>query len=102
MAAGGLMVRMTALAPVRPSIANWKEATREVTLARFTKELNLTPEQAREVETILDDYVLYYQNLQGQIADIRMQGHDRILRILEPQQRVKFEAMMTELSSKAK
>lgn len=102
MAAGALMVRVTGVAAGRPSISTWKETTREMTLARFKKELNLTPEQAREMETILDDYVLYYQNLQGQIADIRMQGHERILRILDAQQREKFESMMTELSSKAK
>lgn len=102
MAAGALMVKVTGVAAARPSISTWKETTREMTLARFKKELDLTPEQAREMETILDDYVLYYQNLQGQIADIRMQGHERILRILDPQQREKFESMMTELSSKAK
>ena len=66
------------------------------------EELNLSTDQAREMETILDDYVLYYQNLQGQIADIRLQGHERILRILDTRQREKFESMMTELSSKAK
>lgn len=102
MATGALMVRVAGVAAARPSISTWKETTREMTLARFKKELNLTPDQAREMETILDDYVLYYQNLQGQIADIRMQGHERILRILDPQQREKFESMMTELSSKAK
>ncbi len=96
------MVRVTGVAAARPSISTWKESTREMTLSRFKKELNLTPDQAREMETILDDYVLYYQNLQGQIADIRLQGHERILRILDPQQREKFESMMTELSSKAK
>jgi hypothetical protein len=102
MAAGALMVRLTSVAAARPSISTWKQSTREMTLARFQKELNLTQEQAREMETILDDYVLYYQNLQGQIADIRLQGHERILRILDPQQKEKFESMMTELSSKAK
>jgi hypothetical protein len=102
MAAGALMVRATSVAAARPSISNWKESTREITLARFKKELNLTPDQAREVETILDDYVLYYQNLQGQIADIRQQGHDRIVRILDPQQKVKFEAIMAEITAKNK
>ncbi len=102
MAAGAFMVRATGVAAARPSISAWKETTRELTLARFKKELNLSTDQAREMETILDDYVLYYQNLQGQIADIRLQGHERILRILDTRQREKFESMMTELSSKAK
>lgn len=102
MAAGALMVKATGVAAARPSIQAWKETTRQMTLDRFKKELDLSPEQAREMETILDDYVLYYQNLQGQIADIREQGHDRILRILDARQREKFETMMTELSGKSK
>jgi Spy/CpxP family protein refolding chaperone len=58
----------------------------------------LTSEQAREVQGALDDYVLYYQNLQGQMEDIRSQGHKRIMKILTPEQQKKFERMSSDLS----
>ncbi|MGJ5819227.1 hypothetical protein [Paludibaculum fermentans] len=97
-AAGALTVRLTAnRAPASPY---WKEGGRELTLEMMRKELNLTPEQAVQIETVLDEFVLYYQNLQGQMDDFRSDGKQRITHVLTPEQRVKFEKMMTNLSAR--
>ncbi|WP_321477658.1 hypothetical protein [uncultured Paludibaculum sp.] len=97
-AAGALTVRLTTnhAAPG----PYWKEGGRELTLEMMRKELQLTPDQAAQIETVLDEFVLYYQNLQGQMDDFRSDGKQRITRVLTPEQRVKFEKMMTNLSAR--
>ena len=67
---------------------------------RFRKELTLTDDQTREVAEVLDDFVKYYQTLQAQMDDVRANGKDRIVNILNPEQRDKFSRMMTELQSR--
>lgn len=60
------------------------------------KELNLSPEQCRQLKTILDDYARYHQDLQAQLDDWKATGKNQILRILNPGQRERFERL-TEL-----
>ncbi|MBI5283221.1 MAG: hypothetical protein HY858_16170 [Candidatus Solibacter usitatus] len=97
-AAGALTVR---LAPVRSAAAGgWEQGGREMTIAMMKKELDLTPAQAAEIETVLDEFVLYYANLQGQMDDFRSEGKTRIVRVLTPEQRARFEKMMTGLSAR--
>ncbi len=78
----------------------WKEGGKEISVERFRKELTLTDEQTREVAEVLDDFVKYYQTLQAQMDDVRANGKDRIVSILNPEQRDKFSRMMTELQSR--
>jgi hypothetical protein len=75
----------------------WKEGGREVSLQRFRQELNLTPQQTEQLETILDDFFTYYHTLQAQLDDVRASGRQKILRILDDSQKKKFEKLMTEL-----
>ena len=49
----------------------WNEGGREISLQRFKKELDLTTQQAGEIESVLDDFVMYYQTLQAQMDDVR-------------------------------
>lgn len=79
---------------------SWSAGGREWTLQMMRSELNLTPDQSAQIETILDEFVLYYQNLQGQMDDFRSEGKNRIVRILTPEQRARFEKMMTRTSAK--
>lgn len=97
-AAGALGMRM--FAPRVPAAAAWTAGGREWTLEMMKKELNLTPEQAAEIETVLDEFVLYYQNLQGQMDDFRAEGRKRILRVLTPEQRARFEKMVGKLNAR--
>jgi len=78
----------------------WKEGGKEITLQRFKKELDLTPQQAGEVETVLDDFVMYYQTLQAQMDDVRATGKSRILKLLREDQKQKFVQMLNDLQAK--
>lgn len=98
-AAGALGMRLAGTYMARPSISTWKQSTREMTLDWFRRELQLTPEQAREVEAVLDDYVIYYQNLQTQMDDFRYEGKKRILQILNEEQREKYERMSGQMAA---
>jgi len=73
------------------------QANREAILNRFRTELDLTPTQTEKLALVLDDYRQYYQSLQEQLDDLRATGKNNITRILSPEQRDKFEKLMTEL-----
>ncbi len=62
-------------------------------------ELNLTPDQAQKLKTMLDDFVRYNQDLQMQIEDYRATGKNRIRSILNPQQQQRFEKLCAELQN---
>jgi Spy/CpxP family protein refolding chaperone len=78
----------------------WTEGGKEISLHRFEKELDLTSEQAREIELILDDFVLYYHTLQAQMDEVRANGKSRILRVLKPEQKKKFGEILSALQDK--
>lgn len=77
--------------------AGWKDTTKDQTLANLKRELNLTPDQAAEIETALDDFSLYYQMLHAQMEDIMTSSKTRIDQVLDEQQRKKFSRIMKEL-----
>src|SRR5262249_39803420 len=71
-------------------------------LEKYRTELNLSPDQTEKLAAVLNDYQHYYQavqeqieemRLRDQIDDLRATGKDRILEILNPDQRAKFERM---------
>jgi hypothetical protein len=99
-AAGALAMRLS-VPPERHRYGpTWKEGAREISLQRFKKELDLSPEQAQEMERILDDFMMYYQTLQAQMDDVRATGKQRILRILREDQKQRFEKLIGEIQSK--
>jgi Spy/CpxP family protein refolding chaperone len=101
-AAAGILGTKLVMPTAAPRAADksWTGGGREMTIEFFKKELDLTPEQAAEVETVLDDYVMYYQVLQGQMDDWKVEGKKRILQILKPEQRKRFEKLMGAKSGK--
>jgi hypothetical protein len=44
--------------------------------------------------------MMYYQTLQGQMDEVRASGKDRIMRVLNDEQKKKFERMIADLQSK--
>lgn len=72
-------------------------ANSKVFLDRCQHELNLTPEQARQMSMILDDYKQYYQNIQDQFEEVRATGKSRILQVLNDEQKTKFEKLLGEM-----
>ncbi len=67
-------------------------------LQLFKAELDLTSDQVNKIATVLEDYRRYYGSLQDQLDDLRATGKSRILQILNPEQRTKFEKKMSELA----
>ena len=62
---------------------------------RLTTELNLTPDQQKQLSAILTDMQHGFDGVRRQMDpqfdQIREQGHDQIRQILTPEQRPKFE-----------
>ena len=75
---------------------------KEISLQRLTRELDLTPEQSRRLEVVLDDFVKYVQTLQAQMDDVRATGKERIMLILNDEQKGKFETMLNGLQARSR
>jgi hypothetical protein len=71
------------------SLPFYTEGGKEVSLQRWIKELDLTPQQSQEMAGILDDFGMYYRNV---LSD----GKARILRILNDDQKRKFDKLLAE------
>lgn len=72
-----------------PRAAFWTDAGKSVYLERVTRDLDLTPAQTEQMETILDDFAKYYRTV---LSD----GKSRILQILNEEQKRKFEKVLQE------
>ena len=67
----------------------WTESGKALSLENLKHELDLTPAQTEQLESILDDFVKYYRTV---LSD----GKSRIMQLLNDQQKRKFEKMMQE------
>ncbi len=98
--AGALTMRLGSSGSRRASASYWREGGKEIQIERFRKELDLSPEQTRKMEVVLSDFVTYYQTLQEQMNEVRSSGKQRILEILDEEQKQKFLQMMSDLQNK--
>ena len=97
--AGALSMRLGLHEKLHRTVsASSRPNSREAVLQRFRSELDLTSDQTNGIALVLDDYGQYYQSLQDQLDDLRATGKTRILEILKPDQRVKFQKMMADLA----
>ena len=92
--AGGLAMRYGLHSMLHAQVPVWQEGGKQVSLQQLTSELELTPTQQAELETVLDDFVMYVQTLQAQMDDVRGSGKARIMRVLDERQKQKFEKML--------
>ena len=67
--------------------AFWTESGRAIAVERVKKELDLTPAQGDQLDSILDDFAKYYTTV---LSD----GKSRIMHILNDEQKKKFERML--------
>jgi len=74
-----------------------KASSNDALVQRFKTELNLSGDQTDKIAMVLDDYRQYYQSLEDQLDDVRSTGKNRIMQILDQQQRAKFEKIMGNL-----
>ncbi|MBI3681649.1 MAG: hypothetical protein HY235_14805 [Acidobacteria bacterium] len=98
--AGALTMRLGFSQVYRRGATYWREGGKEISLDRFRRELNLSPEQTAEMEAVLNDFVMYYQTLQEQMNEVRASGKTRILAVLNEEQRQKFLRMISDVQTK--
>jgi hypothetical protein len=67
----------------------WDNTAKTEYLKTVARQLDLTPAQRSQMESILDDFSKYYQTV---LSD----GRARIFNILNDEQKVKFEKMLKE------
>lgn len=61
---------------------------------KFTRELNLTPDQAKQLNQILDETHSNYRRLEAEEELIREQGRARIRIILSEEQKPRYEELL--------
>ena len=71
----------------------WTDPGQSISLRHLQKELDLTPAQAEQLKTVLNDFSRYYQ-------DVLATGKTSIYKILNAEQRRKFDRMMNEPQEK--
>jgi len=94
----GLHEKLHHTASAPPPLAASNAANHDAVLEKFKTELDLSGAQTEKLALVLEDYRLYYQSLQDQLDDLRSTGKTRILQILNPDQKVKFEKMVQDLA----
>lgn len=72
----------------------------ELALEQLQEELGLDGEQVASVKTILDEHIMMEAELLSNIKYMKAEGLDRILVLLDNQQRQKFQAVLHEVSAK--
>ncbi len=72
----------------------------EMALEKLTAELDLTPEQVSKIHMILDASIMSEADLLDQLKWVQAGGRRRILDVLEPEQRVRFDDLVHEVSDK--
>jgi Spy/CpxP family protein refolding chaperone len=73
---------------------------------RFTQELNLVPDQQKQLEAIIASVQAQYktirQTTEPQINEARQKGREQIRAILTPEQKPKFEEFLKRLDEERK
>jgi len=94
-AVGEVFVNQRVLARPQVQVQNQTGRAPVRAVPRLTKELNLTPDQEKQLSSILtemqDRFDGVRQQMNPQFDQIREQGRDQIRQILTPDQRPKFE-----------
>jgi Spy/CpxP family protein refolding chaperone len=98
--AGAIGMQEGLHAQLHRGAAYWRGDKAEFSYQQLKTELNLTPEQSERLKTILDDFVKYHDDLEAQIDDVRATGRNRIVQILTPEQRKRFEQLSDKLPAR--
>lgn len=97
-AVGTYVVTTRVLAARSPAVH-----TPATTMAMFTKDLNLTSDQQKQIEAILSDtrarYAEIHKRDDPEYEKTRQEGRDRIRQVLTPEQGPKFEELLLEMDA---
>ena len=100
MAVGALTMHLADRHIVATQKALLDEAEKEMAVQHLSQELELNAEQAKALEDILDEFIMQQANLMAEFRSSRISGHDSILRILNEDQRKRFQKVLDELNNK--
>ena len=96
--AGALTMRAGLHEKMHRGTSYWRDSkTQFFSYDKLQKDLDLTAEQSQRLKTILDDFAKYHEDLETQIEDVRATGKNRIVQMLTPQQRQRFEQLCNQL-----
>ena len=84
------------------AMADAPTAQKQTTVEKFTKKLNLTPEQATKLDAILDDTHQALIAHESAEDTIRQEGRNKIRQILTPDQLPGYERMLARIDAKRK
>lgn len=93
-AAGSLGMKMYMRGSFSPQSRAMRQMDHSALLEYFKKELNLTDKQQHQVETLLDDHFKYLQSLNAQMEEVRVFGRESISKVLDADQKKKFDKLM--------
>jgi Spy/CpxP family protein refolding chaperone len=93
-AAGALGMKMYSRGAFSPQARAMRRMDHSALLEYFKKELNLTDKQQHQVETLLDDHFKYLQSLNAQMEEVRVFGRESISKVLDAEQKKKFDKLM--------
>jgi len=96
---GALAMRSSVHTKLHRGSSFWRDDSSQLfSYNNLKRELDLTPQQSDQLKTILDDFVKYHEDLEAQIDDVRATGKNRIIQILTPEQRKKFDMLSKKLA----
>jgi len=100
---GYVFAHKTAMAAPAQMTESEKRAQK---VQRLTQELNLAPDQQRQIEAIIASVQVQYkairQSMEPQFNEARQKGREQIRAILTPEQKPKFEDFLKRLDEERK
>jgi hypothetical protein len=94
----GMYVVTTRVLAARPQATLRNQAN---TMAMFTRDLNLSPDQQKQIEAIFSDtrahYGVLHDKFDPEYERVRQEGRERIRQMLTSEQRPKFEDLLRQI-----
>lgn len=72
---------------------------KSVAMDHFNRELELSEQQARAVESILDEFIMEQADLMARFRTSRTSGHQRLNEVLNEEQRTRLKKVLEELNT---
>ena len=102
MMAGAFSLKLAERYWVRPAGLTLDGAEKELAVQHFSRELELSEVQARDIENILDEFIMQQSNLMTEFRNSRLSGQEQIIRVLNEDQRRRFQKVLAELNTTRK
>ena len=95
-ATGALSMKLVARSGFNATSRAMRQMDRKQLVEIFNKELKLSDKQQQQVESLLDDDFKYLQTLGAQMDEVRGHGRESIAKLLDGEQRKKFDKLMVD------